>query len=135
MNLILLTWLMHSITDCLACQLIANYRSLQISSLTQKKFINAMVEPNNDIMEEMYGFLYEVTSTETENTLPIYRTYTMQQKDRINKKTNNTGQPDSQQGDVELHMEKNFIEETKDEMNENKIEDLQDCYSNCNGYP
>ena len=73
-----------------------------------------MVEPNNDIMEEMYGFLYEVTSTETENTLPIYRTYTMQQKDRINKKTNNTGQPDSQQGDVELHMEQNFIEETKD---------------------
>ena len=84
-----------------------------------------MVEPNNDIMEEMYGFLYEVTTTETENTLPIYRAYTVQQKDRINKKTNNTGQPDSQQGDVELHMEQNFIEETKDEMNENKIEDLQ----------
>ncbi len=84
-----------------------------------------MVKPNNDIMEEMYGFLYEVTSTETENTLPIYRTYTMQQKDRINKKTNNTGQPDSQQDDVELHMEQNFNEETKDEMNENKIKDLQ----------
>ena len=45
-----------------------------------------MVEPNNDIMEEMYGFLYEVTSTETENTLPIYCTYTIQQEDRINKK-------------------------------------------------
>ncbi len=37
MNLILLTWLMHSTTDCLACQPIANYRSLQISALTQKK--------------------------------------------------------------------------------------------------
>ena len=125
MNLILLTWLMHSTTDCLACQPIANYRSLQVSSLAQKKFINAMVEPNNDIMEEMYGFLYEVTTTETENTLPIYRAYTVQQKDRINKKTNNMGRPDSQQGDVELHMEQNFIEETKDEMNENEIEDLQ----------
>jgi hypothetical protein len=100
---------MHSTTDCLACQPIANYRSLQVSSLAQKKFINAMVEPNNDIMEEMYGFLYEVTTTETENTLPIYRAYTVQQKDRINKKTNNMGRPDSQQGDVELHMEQNFI--------------------------
>ena len=37
MNLILLTWLMHSTTDCLACQPIANYRSLQVSSLAQKK--------------------------------------------------------------------------------------------------
>jgi len=103
----------------------ANYRSLQISSLTQKNFITAMVEPNNDIMAEMYGFLYEVTSTETENTLPIYRTYTMQQKDRITKKTSNTGLPDSQQGDVELHMDQNFIAEAKEDMNENKIEDLQ----------
>ncbi len=71
-NLILLPMLMHRTTDCLVCQLIANYCSLQISSLAQPNFVKAMVEPNNDIMEEMHGFLYEVTLTDTEDTLPIW---------------------------------------------------------------
>lgn len=77
--------LMHSTDECLVCQPTANYYSLQISSLTQKN-IMAMLEPNNDVMEEMYGFLYEVTLTETEDTLPIYCTYTKRQKDQSTEK-------------------------------------------------
>ena len=37
--------------------------------------IMAMIKPNEDIMEEMYAFLYEVTPVKTEHTLPIYQTY------------------------------------------------------------
>ncbi len=44
-----------------------------------------MIKPNNDIREEMYGFLYGVTSTPTENTTPIYRTYA--KEDTVEKKT------------------------------------------------
>jgi hypothetical protein len=44
-----------------------------------------MIKPNNDIGEEMYGFLYEVTSTPTENTLPIYCTYA--KEETVEKKT------------------------------------------------
>jgi hypothetical protein len=68
---VLLTMLMHSTKKYLACQPVANYHSLQVSSLNQKMFITSMIKPNNNIMEEMCGFLYEVTSTKTEHTLPI----------------------------------------------------------------
>ena len=80
-NLLMLSMLVHSTDDCLVNQPTANYRSLRILDLKAKKFIDAMTEPNQDIMEEMYAFLYEITTEENEYTLPIHPCYSTSEKD------------------------------------------------------
>jgi hypothetical protein len=80
-NLLMLSILVHSTDNCLVNQPIANYQSLRILDLKDKKFIDAMTEPNQDIMEEMYAFLYEITTEENEYTLPIHPCYSTSEKD------------------------------------------------------
>ncbi len=56
-----------------------------MGDLREKTFVSAMTESHKDVMEEMYGFLYELTSVEGDGTVPIYTTYTTlsDQKDFI----------------------------------------------------
>lgn len=72
----MLTMLIHSTPECLVCQPKANYRTLQLGNLKEKNFIHAMTETGEDVMEEMYGFLYELTTVEGAGTVPIYTAYT-----------------------------------------------------------
>jgi hypothetical protein len=76
-NLLMLSMLMHSTADCLLCQPAANYRPLRMSKVAENDFIKAMTIPNskNNITEEVYVFLYEITREKTEHTLPIYHMY------------------------------------------------------------
>jgi hypothetical protein len=76
----------HSTIECIVCQPSANYRPLRIGNIRHKDFINAMTDNNQDIMEEMYVFLYEinqnddVTLLHTENKVLIYPTYSVNSK-------------------------------------------------------
>ncbi len=47
-NLLMLTMLVHSTAKCLVNQPVANYRSLRISDLMDKKFIDAVTESRHN---------------------------------------------------------------------------------------
>jgi hypothetical protein len=60
----------------LLCQPKANYRALGINDLKKTEFLNAMTKTGEDVMEEMYGFLYEIMTHQNDtSTVPIYTTY------------------------------------------------------------
>jgi hypothetical protein len=75
-SLTMLTMLLHSTNECLLCQPKANYCALGINDLKKKEFLSAMTKTGEDVMEEMYGFLYEITTDQNDtSTVPIYTTY------------------------------------------------------------
>jgi hypothetical protein len=74
LSLTILAMLVHIKDKSLLCQPNANYHSLRITDLHQTTFIKAMTKAGEDIMEEMYVFLYELTSDKGDDTVPIFTT-------------------------------------------------------------
>lgn len=76
LDFIIMLTLIQSSESCLLCQPKVNTRQLGIKQIDNKRFIDSMIGESGDIAEDMHAILYEITDENSEETVPIFPTYT-----------------------------------------------------------